>query len=230
LQLSVGDKPGPVYFYWHGSGSDSTEVERGLPGVTSAVASVGGIVASFSKTNAQGTDTGVGVWYTGDFDAADQIVACGVQAGLVDTRRIYVAGQLSGGLQACAMIALRSRYLAAGICYSGGSGFIGGTPEDPSNLPTTLLLYGTKDDDGLGLNFAHQSALWAADYTAAGGFVIDCNDGPDSTSRLTRLGFGGRALPFLEAHTFNVKPEPYAAGLPTDWPSYCKIRGPLDRP
>jgi hypothetical protein len=53
-----------------------------MPGATQGVGANGGIVASFDTTNAQKTNTGNNVWYTGDFDTADQILACGIQKGL----------------------------------------------------------------------------------------------------------------------------------------------------
>jgi len=194
-----------------------------MPGATDAVATDGGIVASFATTNGRGVNTGNGVWFTGDFEAADQILACGIQAGLVDTSRIYTAGYSAGGLQACAMVAQRGRYLAAAICYSGGAGIIRGTPQDTSNLPPTLLLHGAAGSDVIIIDFNAASASWATAYAAAGGLAIDCDDGGDHiVSAFTRMGFGGRAMPFLKAHAYG-SPSPYAAGLPGDCPSYCEI-------
>jgi hypothetical protein len=36
------------------------------------------------------------------------------------------------------------------------------------------------------------------------------------------MGFGGRAMPFFQAHTWGLKPEPYDP-LPSNWPNYCQI-------
>jgi hypothetical protein len=223
LQLWVGTKPGPMYFYWHATGQTYTEVMQGMPGATAGVTTDGGIVASFSTTNKMGADTGNSVWFTGDFVTADQILACGIQKGLIDTSRIYTAGYSAGGLQACAMVAQRGKYLAAAICYSGGASQIGGTPQDKSNLPPTLLLHGGAGKDMFILDFNAQSHTWETAYVKAGGFAIDCDDGGDHiTSAGTRMGFGGRAMPFFKDHPFNTKPEPYSP-LPTTWPTYCQI-------
>lgn len=224
VQLWVGSKAGPLYFYWHGTGQDYTEVERGMPGASEGVATRGGIVASFDTSNKRGTNTGNGVWYTGDFEAADQILACGVAQGLVETRRIYTAGYSAGGLQACAMVAAHGAYLAAAICYSGGAATISGAPRDNSNLPPTLLLHGAAGRDTFILDFARASASWARAYRAAGGFAIDCDDGGDHVaSAFSRMGFGGRAMAFFDAHPYKIDPEPYANGLPSGWPSTCVI-------
>ncbi len=222
----VGTKPGPMYIYWHATGTTYTEIDQGMPGATSGVATNGGIALSFNTTNNQGTDTGDAVWFTGDFDSSDQVLACGIQKGLVDTSRIYTAGYSAGGLQACAMVATRGKYLAAAICYSGGAAIISGTPQDTSNLPATLLLHGAAGKDTFILDFNAQSQTWANQYTTAGGFAINCDDGGDHiTSAFTRMGFGGRAMPFLQAHTWHQTPEPYDP-LPSDWPSYCTIWTP----
>ena len=222
----VGSKPGPMYIYWHATGTTYSEIDQGMPGATSGVATNGGIALSFNTTNNKGTDTGDAVWFTGDFDSSDQVLACGIQKGLVDTSRIYTAGYSAGGLQACAMVSTRGKFLAAAICYSGGAGVISGAPADKSNLPATLLLHGAAGKDTFIIDFNAQSQTWANSYTQAGGFAINCDDGGDHiTSAFTRMGFGGRAMPFLQAHTWHQSPEPYDP-LPSGWPSYCTIWTP----
>jgi hypothetical protein len=227
LQLWAGDKPGPVYFYWHATTQHWDEVERALPNATKNVATEGGFVASFELTNNQGTNTGNFVWYTGDFDAVDQLLACGIEKGLVDTTRIYTAGYSAGGIQACAMATTHASYLAAAICYSGSAAVIGGTPKDPSRLPPVLVPHGAPGSDVLILDMAQQSVAWERDYTKAGGFAIDCMDGGDHlASAAKRMGLDGRAMEFLAAHPFGIEPEPYAAALPSGWPEYCQIAKP----
>jgi len=224
VQLWVGSKPGPLYLYWHGTGQHSNEVDSGLPGVTAGVAKNGGIVASFETTNKMGTNTGNAVWYTGDFDSVDQILACGVQANLIDTSRIYTAGYSAGGLQACAMAASHAKYLAAAICYSGGAATIGGKPADTKYLPSVLLAHGGQGKDTFILDFYDASHRWEDAYKAAGGFAIDCDDGSDHIGGFaTRAGLMGHGTEFLNAHTYGQKPDAYAGGLPTGWPSYCSL-------
>jgi poly(3-hydroxybutyrate) depolymerase len=227
LQLTVGTKPGPAYFYWHGTSLHYDEVERGLPKATADTKTEGGMVASFETTNSKGTNTANAVWYTGDFDVVDQLLACGIQKGLVDTKRIYTAGYSAGGIQACAMATTHAKYLAAAICYSGGAAIFRGAPQDKSNLPPVLLPHGAAGSDVLIIDMAQGSVAWEADYVKAGGFAIDCMDGGDHiASSATRLGLGGHAMEFLKAHPYGVRPEPYSAGLPSGWPDYCKIAKP----
>lgn len=224
LQLTVGTKPGPAYFYWHATTQHYGEVERALPKATANTKTKGGFVASFELTNNKGTNTGNGVWYTGDFDAADQILACAIQKGIVDTTRIYTAGYSAGGIQACAMVTTHGQYLAAAICYSGSAAVFSGMPKDKSHLPPTLVPHGAPGSDVLILDMAQQSVAWENAYTAAGGFAIDCMDGGDHlASASKRMGLDGRAMEFLDAHPYKVSPEPYASGLPSGWPAYCNV-------
>jgi hypothetical protein len=54
--------------------------------------------------------------------------------------------------------------------------------------------------------------------------VIDCDDMGSHTdiTRLTRLG--PSAWQFFKDHPFKQgKPDPYAGGLPSGFPTYCKI-------
>ncbi len=229
VQVWVGSKPGPVYFYFHGTGSAPSEVDTGLPGATAGVRSNGGIVASWEATNGRGDSTGSfwAVWYTGDFEAADQILACGVQAGIVDTGRVHVAGYSAGGLQAGTMLYQRSSYIASGIVYSGGAGvLIPFTFQDPAHVPAMLGAHGAQGSDWLVLDFADETVALGQKMKTAGGFATDCDDGDSHTSFIafgSRAGVGGKALQFLQDHPYNTKPSPYASGLPSGYPRYCKL-------
>ena len=225
----VGSKAGPLVFYWHGTASSAGEVDTGLPGATAEVMKNGGIVVSFEDTSGTGDDTGDGVWYTGDFLAADQILACGMQKGLVDTARIHSSGYSAGGLQTGAMVFARSNYLASAVVYSGGpalGGLIPGSTTfvDPSNVPATLGAHGAQGSDTLILDFSDGTKKLESAVVAGGGFAIDCDDGGSHLDFFTiRAGVGDQAWPFLKAHPYNSKPDPYAGGLPSGFPSYCTI-------
>jgi hypothetical protein len=219
--LNVGSKPGPLYLYWHATGTQANEVDRAIPGATAAIKDDGGVVASFQTSNGQGTNTGNGVWFTGDFDAADQIVACGIQQGVVDPSRIYTAGYSAGGLQVGTMV-LQRRYLASAITYSGGLVTAGRGLGARSYTPPVVTAHGGAGTDVFILDFSQTSATFAQVLEAAGGFVIDCNDGGSHVA-LNRLGIGGNARAFLAAHPYGTDPSPYAAGLPSGWPAFCSL-------
>ncbi|WP_428267059.1 hypothetical protein [Haliangium sp.] len=222
VDLTVGSEAGPVYFYWHATGTSASEVERAIPDATDRVKASGGIVASFQSTSGRGTNTGNGVWFTGDFDAADQILACGIEQGLVDTSRIHTAGYSAGGLQVGVMT-LERRYLASAISYSGGLfGLRRGDLDQADYVPAVVTAHGAAGVDTLVLDFAATSATFANEIVGAGGLAIDCDDGGGHVS-LTRLGIQGRALEFFDDHPYGTAPSPYAGGLPGAWPSFCTL-------
>ncbi len=229
IALTVGNGRGPLVFYWHGTGTSSSEVGIALPGATVDVKLSGGIVASFEDTSGLGDNTGNYVWYTGDIDAADQVVACGIQAGLVDPARIYSAGYSAGGLQTGTMVFSRSNYLASAVVYSGGPA-LGGlafgstTFADRSNIPAVLGAHGAAGSDWLVLDFSEGTRLVGSTVAAAGGYAIDCDDGGDHAISwfVQRAGVNGMAWQFLKDHPYGARPSSYQS-LPAGFPSYCSI-------
>jgi hypothetical protein len=221
VALTVGSKPGPVYLYFHGTGTLPLEVELGIPGATKSVKNEGGLMASWDTSNLQGVNTGT-IWYTGDMEAADQLIACAIEKNLVDTSRIHVAGYSAGGLETGAFIYARSHYIASAIVYSGGKPVLGvrGSLGGGKNVPSVVGAAGAPGADWLALDFGSMTPALTKEVVKAGGFAIDCNDGGAHIS-LTRLGLGGKALDFFRAHPFGV--QGYKNGLPADWPDYCKI-------
>jgi hypothetical protein len=225
VQLWVGakqaGKKGPLMFYWHGTGGQSTEAVGGLGSALTEIQAEGGMVASFSTSTKKGQSTANNVWYTGDFEMTDILVKCAVEQLDIDTRRIYSAGCSAGGLQAGAMVTGRASYLAAVMPNSGGIITFFAPPSDnPNNVPAVMAAHGGSGDN-VGVNFGDTSADLEAAVVAAGGFAVDCEHsmghcGSPSAVRAAQWEF-------LKAHPFGVDPEPYAGGLPSSFPSICKI-------
>jgi hypothetical protein len=217
--LTVGSKPGPVYLYFHGTGTTPSEVDLAIPGATRAVRTDGGFVASWQSSNNRGITTGT-IWYTGDMEAADQLIACGLQQGLVDPSRIHVSGYSAGGLETGAFIYTRSHYVASAIVYSGGKplSVLGSLKGD--TIPSVVGAAGAPGADWLALDFGSMTPALTKEVVKAGGFAIDCNDGSIHID-ITRLGVGGKALEFFRDHPYGVKA--YQNGLPSGWPRHCKI-------
>ena len=227
VQLNVGTKQegkkGPILIYWHATGSTASEVTS--IGFTAAqikeITDQGGVVASGSQSTGKGMNTGNGVWYTDDFKIADEVVACAVQQLNIDTHRIWTAGGSAGALQAGIMVFLRSSYLAASLPNSGGYTIGGSTFEDPSHIPPVMTMHGAPGTDVVIVDFSKQSAVLDHLVTVAGGFAIDCNHGGGHVAAPADLKADG--YQFLKDHPFGVSPEPYAGGLPMNFPKYCKI-------
>jgi poly(3-hydroxybutyrate) depolymerase len=210
---------GPLVIYWYATGSSVSEVTRGLgQAAITEITGQGGVVAAMYKTTAQGTTTGNNVWYTGDFDITDEVVACAITQQHIDPRRIHAIGFSAGGLQSGYMAYARSNYMASVVTYSGGS--LTTTLQDSANPPAAMCQHGDPGSDVVGLDFAMSSASMEADLKKKGGFAIDCNHG------------GGHMIPtadvassyrFMKDHPYKLRPEPYAGGIPSGFPSYCKI-------
>jgi hypothetical protein len=228
-QIWMGTKGGgPIIVYWHGTAS-SPGGEIPIAFDTSAVAAAGGIIIGFnanSRTGATSGDTGDAVWYTSDGVYADQAVACAIQNNHMDPTHIHTAGYSAGGLQTVWMWYARSGYLASVISYSGGSTGLNTAPmQDASNLPSAIVAHGAMGSDDLILDFAQTSATWETAIKQGGGFSIDCNDGGSHLDFFTKRAPGLQpvAFKFFQDHGFGIKPDPYAKGLPSGFPSYCKI-------
>jgi hypothetical protein len=219
VRIWVGSKPGPVYLYFHGTGTQPSEIDRGIPGATGGVKTAGGIAASWDTSNNMGTNTGT-IWYTGDMDAADQLIACGMEKNLVDTARIHVSGYSAGGLETGAFVVGRSNYVASVIVYSGGKPFgVSGKIGAGGNVPSMVGAHGAAGSDALVLDFGTQTPALGKEIANAGGFAIDCDDGGAHVA-LSRLGLGGKALDFFKAHPWGVKPW---TAVPAGWPTNCRL-------
>lgn len=229
---SAPAQPGSLVLFWYGTGGSTADAvflfgQAQIDAVTAA----GGIVAAVATSNKQGTDTGDNVWFTGDFGTADQVVACALQQHRIDPRRIYTTGDSAGGLQAVWMAYARSGYLAAVAPLSGGLVGQGGfyaapvnSPQDPSHVPAALVTHGAEGVDVVVVDFAVASAAYEADVASKGGFSVDCNTGGGHVSGPPQIC--PAIWQFFEDHPFGVNDD-YASGLPSVFPSYCKI-GPRE--
>jgi poly(3-hydroxybutyrate) depolymerase len=213
---------GPVVIYWYATGSSPQEAVRGLgQAAINEITAQGGLVAAPGATNRKGTNTGNGVWYTGDFETTDEVLACAIQQLHVDTSRIHAAGFSAGGLQTTRMSYDRSGTLASVVTYSGGTSGLGAAaPQDPSNVPAAMVVHGAPGSDVVIIDFAQASASFEADIMKRGGFSIDCNHGG---GHMIPTGIAPSTWSFMKAHPFHVSPEPYATSIPATFPTYCKI-------
>src|SRR5262249_49283728 len=148
-----------------------------------------------------GTTTGNNVWYTGDFDIADEIDACAIQEQHIDTRRIHALGFSAGGLQSGAMAFARSNYIASVVTYSGGS--LSANLKDPSNVPSVMCQHGDKGSDMVIIDFADASAALENAIKGKGGFAMDCHH---PGGHLIPAGDVPASWHFLKDHPFKVNP------------------------
>jgi hypothetical protein len=95
--------------------------------------------------------------------------------------------------------------------------------ENPANEPAALVAHGASGSDVFILDFAQASQTYETQIRQHGGFAVDCNDGGTHIDIAKRFAVGPAAWQFLKDHPFKVSPEPYASGLPSAFPSYCKV-------
>jgi hypothetical protein len=232
-QLWVGSGGGgPMVIYWHGTSSSSIEASVVLGQQTiDAVTKAGGLVAApganGNGSTQMGTNTGDDVWYTGDFDMADQVVACAIKQLHIDTRRIYASGGSAGALQSAWQAYARSGYTAAVAPVSGGLTGIKpfwldpvNMPQDPTNVPSAILTHGAEGKDVVVQDFAEASAAYEADIKSKGGYSIDCNTQMGHMSGPPQIS--PAIWQFFQDHPFGVK-TPYATPFPSVFPSYCQV-------
>lgn len=216
-------KPGgPLLLYWHATGTNSGEAVSAFGGAaTNDVVANGGVVASFTNTVGTGTNTGNGVWYTDDFNVADEVVACAIQQHQIDTRRIYSAGFSAGGLQTGTASFVRSGYVASVVVYSGG--VVVSTPnQNPANVPAALCAHGPSGtdfntSDYYILNFGQFCVDYLNNVKNRGGFTVDCPDTGNHINTTQRFAVGPAAWQFLKDHAYGQVNNTLPAGAP----SYC---------
>jgi len=222
ITVEAGAKPAgataPMVFYWHGTGSFAGEYVGMAGAVAQGVAAEGGILVSFQDTTGGDLLSGTAIFGAGDFDIADQMVACAVRDNNIDPRRIFATGCSAGGLFSTAMAASRSQYMAAAAPNSGG--FTVPVQFANEHTPALMTIHGAPGADVVVIDFSQSSATADMAFKARGGFVINCNHGGG------HCGGGGLApdiWEFFKAHPYGVEPEPWTS-LPAGFNSVCMIQ------
>jgi hypothetical protein len=216
--------PGPLIFYWHGNGSSPIqEPPYGLNPELGNIKAAGGMVVAPHSDN-----TGQFSWHltTGagpldDLIVADEVLACALEAGFVDSNHIHSMGLSAGALNTVQMAYRRSGYIASAAIYSGGA--VGGPPDnqDPTNLFPLFMFHGGPTDIVL-LNFQDLTEGLHSELLATGHFSIICNHNQGHTIPVGQ-GEQTSIWRFLQEHPFGTNPSPYAAGLPEGFPPYCTL-------
>jgi predicted esterase len=223
ISIQVGEKKpsgGSLIFYWHGTGSSAGEVNIMMPAaVRQEILAQGGIIVSPQSSLRTGGDcSGTSTFSKDDFKVADLIAACAVRDHNIDSRRIYTTGCSAGGLQAGCMASLRSSYVAAAVPNSGGITFRQ-TIQDPKHVPALMTMHGGASD-WVAVSFSQTSKTLDTQFKQAGGFVVNCDHGGGHCRAPSALYSAG--WEFMKSHPFGTSPSPYASGLTSSFPSYCK--------
>lgn len=226
IQMVAGAKAAsataPMVFYWHGTGSRSSEFGLMAGAVRSGVETEGGVLVSFQGTTGGDALSGTSVFGRGDLALVDQLAACAVRDHNVDPRRIFTTGCSAGGLFATNLAVLRSEYIAAAAPNSGGMTF----PQQFQSeyTPALMTVHGAPGRDVVIVDFSNTSRTADTTFSGRGGFVVNCNHGGGHCGG---AGLAGDIWEFFEAHPYGVEPQPspWTGGLPAGFSSECEIFG-----
>jgi hypothetical protein len=222
IRVVAGTKPAsataPMVFYWHGTGGSSGEFTLQAGAVQQGVVAEGGVLISFQGTTGGDLLSGTLIFGAGDFNLADQLVACAVRDANVDPRRIFATGCSAGGLFSTAMAVLRSNYMAAAAPNSGGL-ILPGQFQN-GYTPALMTIHGAPGLDVVVIDFSVSSTTADTQFGDRGGFVINCNHGGGHCGGGS---LAGNIWQFFKAHPYGVEPEPWEGGLPAGFHSSCKI-------
>lgn len=208
----------PVLFAWHWLGGNSRQIINymGMDEVAEAGAIV---VAPDSNGNVYEWD------FIGEPDGNvdlvlfDDLLGCLYEQYDVDLDRVYATGMSAGGLWTTYLTMHRSEWLASTAIFSGGNGVFTSYATPTHDIPV-LAIWGGVDDLYSGLSFDDATRELIDNLRADGHFVAACDHGGGHTLPSDPMGFGWE---WLEAHPKGVDPEPYAQGLPSDFPDYCYL-------
>jgi predicted esterase len=212
---------GPLILYFHATGGQPSEVQRGFGDTAiQQVTAAGGVVASFTTTACAGCATTDDlVWWAEDDYVQDDVVACAVQQAKIDTHRIHALGWSAGALHSTHVALARSNYIASIISYSGGSYILPPPIQDPNNHVASIMSYGAQGVDSVILDFHLTSVDWYNTYQPKGYYTMMCDH---EMGHMIPSDLAPKAYEFFIAHPFEVSPEPYASSVPSGYPAYCK--------
>ncbi|MSP24908.1 MAG: hypothetical protein EXR75_07015 [Myxococcales bacterium] len=215
---------------------DAIKAQLGTDGLD-AILDLGGVVVAPDSDPIAGA--GVFPWFTylgafeadgqpitpDDFRIVDQLLACAIEAVGVDTSRIHAVGYHEGSVMALHTAILRSGFVASVVAHSTA---VTGAPaeQDATNVYPAMLLFGGSTDNESLIDYGKETPeasvmLSAPEFPySAKHFTILCEHGGGTM-------IANDAVPstvaFLLAHPYRIAEEPYAAGLPKSFPSYCEI-------
>lgn len=225
IMITAGEpnKKGALIFYWHGTGSTAEgEIGRLPRDMVDDIVSTGGIIAGMNGSGSprgKGDCSGTGTHNMADFDAADQLVACAVKNHGIDPRRIYSAGCSAGGLQTGCMAAQRSSYMAAVAPNSGG--FVSPQAWQDDHAPAVMTMHGAAGQDVVIVDFSNTSRTFDMSAKQHGSFVVNCDHGGGHCALSDELKKA--YWQFFKDHPFGIEQSPWANGIPSNVPDFCKV-------
>ena len=210
----------PVIFLWHWLGGDAESVRRafGWAGEVDErdfiLVTPSSCCGSFEwQFTFPADQTNV------DLTFFDDLLTCLYDQYQVDLDQVWASGMSAGGLWTTYLTRHRAEWRAATAPFRGGTDpIIPGSP--PATPLPVMVTWGGEDDVLSFVDFDEMNLAFQAELAETDHFVVSCNHGLGHTIPSTGPD---AALEFLFDHPREVSPEPYADGLPEDFPDYCGL-------
>ncbi|MCO4761738.1 MAG: hypothetical protein KC502_09555 [Myxococcales bacterium] len=225
---ATGTKKLPVVFVYHGNTGNAADILKALgwPTIQTDAKADPFILVAADTTADVGGSKPVLDWRFGEkvFDMDnrelvffDDMLKCVSEQYSVDSDRIYVNGMSAGAMMTTFLTLHRGKKLAATAPFSGG--YLHDWPKDAPKVPM-LVTWGGDEDFAYKQNFDTLAKALMGNLDANGWFYGLCNHG---TGHKAPGAVVKAAWSFLKAHKLGEKASPFAAGLPKDFPDYCKL-------
>jgi len=220
VQIVLPPEPdgAPVLFAWHWLGGNASQVIRYLELDELAADENVIIVAPRSDDSAYEWHFAEGAEGNPDLLLFEDLLSCLWQQFDVDLDRIHATGMSAGGLWSSYLTVHEADWLASTAPLSGGSdSYSYTTPASP--IPVLLTWGGSSDLYGT-YSFEDASLYLSEALREDGHFVVECVH--DDGHSLPPWGIS-YVWEFFEVHPRGVDPEPWSGGLPSGYPSGCRI-------
>jgi poly(3-hydroxybutyrate) depolymerase len=219
LELRIPENPegAPVLFVWHWLGGSASQAERYMD--LEEVVGDDDVILVIPESDGSQFE-----WHfldqpdgNPDLLLFDDVLSCLWQEYDVDLDRIHATGMSAGGLWTSYLTLHRSQWLASTAPLSGGA--TEGVYATPTDDIPVLLTWGGPEDIVSPLSFHDATLFLAENLREDGHFVIECEH-----DRAHDLPPGGiqYAYDFLMDHPKGIDPSPYADGLPSGFPDWCR--------
>jgi poly(3-hydroxybutyrate) depolymerase len=221
-------EPVPVVFLFHGVGGNAEGILKDSQFATLQAKHNFVLVVPESERGTDGKAVLKTDWYYGDskYDMDnpdlvyfDDLLTCVGKNFKLDPARTYITGMSGGGLIGTFVGLHRSKVVAAAAPFSGG--YLSGLTFPAESQKTPFMLsWGGEKDFAFSQDFNTLAGGLIAALSGHGNPLVQCNHG---TGHKWPAELTPAAWSFLSAYTLGKDPQPWAKGLPPEFPGYCKL-------
>ena len=220
FRLELPDDPqgAPLVFAWHWMGGQADQIVDWLD--LDEMAREEGFVLVAPASNGSTFEWGFLLPPDDNPDLLffEDMLSCLWQQYDIDLDRVYATGMSAGGLWTSYLTEHEAQWLTATAPMSGG--VVVGSYVAPTRRIPVLLTWGGESDQLDIMDFNENNLYFSEELRADGHFVAHCvhDEGHDIPPEIVPFLWD-----FFDAHPQAEGDEPYASGLPDDYPDYCYV-------